>query len=74
MIRVKELKNTEHIRDIVFRTMKKLKESRRIVIRCQICNNISLANPNSEKHKLGVCGTCLDTYGHVYREDSNHEA
>jgi hypothetical protein len=70
---INKIKNPEHIRDIVVRSMKRIKETTRIVVRCHVCDKIYLAKPDSDEHKLRLCDTCLKAYGHIYGENSDHD-
>lgn len=65
-------KNPEHIKDVITRVKRKLKERRRVVVRCEVCDRIYLAKPDSNEHREGLCSTCLASHGHLYR-NHNYE-
>lgn len=73
MMTEKLKKNPEYIRDIVARVVKKLEATRRIIVRCSICDMIYLAKPNSEEAKHKLCEGCLRAYGHFVDDTSDHD-
>ena len=70
---VKFISSPEHIGSIASRIIRKLEVTRRVIVRCGICDRIHMPKLNSEERREGLCDICLKAYGHIYPDNSTYE-
>jgi len=62
----------EHISTTVKEAMKNIKDNVKIVLRCSICDSITLAIPKSNAHIAKTCSKCLNKVSNLRNKYENN--